>query len=408
MKQSGAWVGGLAVRAMLALAAVGCAVPAYRYAEVATLRANAPLDASRIAPHDAKALANALGSRFDSNSEFKPSARDFADIRAALVGQPLEPKLLGILGLAYEASGEPKRAAETMRVAYRASRRDVVSQLYLIESASASGDVQATLRHYNVALLTHPELRETLLPILAAAITFPEVRSAVLPYLNSRVDWSRAFLSVASEKSSIVDLKSLLPQIKGVASDPLNHASLSTVLRRTALEGSREDLAYLANQLVPGFRFEVLSDFSVNSRTMDQRLGALAWNFPAVENITLEHDGGQAITINADPLARGVVAVRDFLVEGGRTYQLNQNVSFKTEESRPTLRWTAACARSNADPVPFWDQVQVNTDNGQAPKNTFAVPADCKLIRMSLIIEGPDGQVPATITLDKLGLLKAQ
>ena len=407
MKQLGARVGALAVRAMLALAAVGCAVPAYRYAEVATPRAIAPLDASRMAPHDAKALANALGSRFDRNSECKPSARDLEYIRAALVGQPLEPKLLGILGLAYEASGDPKRAAETMRVAYRASRRDVVSQLYLIESDSASGDVQATLRHYNVALLAHPELRETLLPILAAAITFPEVRSAVLPYLNSRVDWSRAFLNVASEKSSIADLKSLLPQIKGVASDPLNYASLSAVLRRTALEGSREDLAYLANQLVPGFRFEVLSDFGVNSRTTDQRLGTLAWNFPAVENITLEHDGDQAITINADPLAHGVVAVRDFFVEGGRAYQLNQNVSFKTEEGRPTLRWTAACARPNADPVLFWDQVQVNTDNAQVPKNAFAVPADCKLIRMSLIIEGPDGQVPATVMLDKLGLLKA-
>lgn len=406
MKQSGARVGGLAVRAMLALAAVGCAVPAYRYAEVATLRANAPLDASRIAPRDAKALANALGSRFDSNPEFKPSKRDIADIRAALVGQPLEPKLLGILGLAYEASGDSKRAAETMRVAYRASRRDVVSQLYLIESASASGDVQATLRHYNVALLTHPELRETLLPILAAAITFPEVRSAILPYLKSRVDWSGAFLSVASEKSSISDLKSFLPQVKEVASDPLYYASLSKVLRRTALEGSSEDLAYLANYLVPGFRFEVLSDFGVNSRTTDQRLGTLAWNFPAVENITLEQDDDQAITINADPLARGVVAVREILVEGGRAYQLNQNVSLKTEESRPTLRWIAACAHSNADPVPFWDQVQVNMDNGSAPKNTFTVPADCKLIRMSLVIEGPDGQVPASVTLGKLALAK--
>lgn len=408
MKQSAAWVGGLAVRAMLALAAVGCAVPAYRYAEVAALRANAPLDASEIAPHDAKALANALGSRFDSNPEFKPSTRDIADIRSALVGQPLEPKLLGILGLVYEASGDAKRAAKTMRVAYRASRRDVVSQLYLIESASASGDVQTTLRHYNVALLTHPELNAALLPILSSAIAYPEIRTALRPYLQAGAEWVPAFLSVASEKSSISDLKSLLPQIKGVAADQLNHASLSTVLRRTAVEGSREDLAYLANHLLPGFRFEVLSDFGVNPRTTDQRLGTLAWNFPAVENITLEYDGDQAITINADPLARGVVAVRDFLVEGGRAYQLNQNVSFKTEESRPTLRWTAACARSNADPVPFWDQVQVNTDNRQAPKNTFAVPADCKLIRMSLIIEGPDGQVPATVTLDKLGLLKGQ
>lgn len=406
MNQSGARIGGLAVRALLALATAGTAVPAYRYAEVAALRTNAPLEAAKVAPHDAKALAYSLGSKFDRNPEFKPSERDISDLETALVALPLEPKLLSIMGLAYEANGDTRRAADVMRVANLASRRDSVSGLYLIESASASGDIKATLRHYNALLSTQPQLRETLLPILASAITFSEIRTGVVPYLKSGVNWTGSFLSVVSEKSSIVDLKLLLPQIKELASDPVNSFHLSKALSRAALEGSLDDVVYIARFLIPGFRAEVLSDFGINSRTTDRRLGALSWNFPAVENIAVEQDGGQAITINADPLARGTVATRDVLVEGGKAYRISQRISFATSENNPSLRWSAACVRSMTETAIFWDQVQASRVSQAAMSNVFTVPKDCRLIRMSVTIEGPDGQVPASVTLDKLALSK--
>lgn len=406
MKQSGASIGGRAARAMLALAALGCAVPAYRYAEVTTLRANAPLDVSGVAPHDAKALANALGSRFDSNPEFKPSARDIADIRSALVGQPLEPKLLGILGLAYEASGDPKRAAETMRVAYRASRRDVVSQLYLIESASASGDVRATLRHYNVALLTHPELNAALLPILSSAIAYPEIRMGLRPYLQAGAKWALAFLAVAAEKGGVTDLQALLLPLPEPLLSEEFAPILANVIHRIAVEGPRSDALRFAGAVVPGLSPVSFSNLGPDGITLDKRLGLFAWTFPPNDGIQVQVGEDKSLQINSDPLRRGTVAVRDFLLEAGSKYELVQRLEFGSGSGSINARWSADCV-TPAGPVRFWDQ-RLPTSGAQGVyRSDLTVPRACEVVRLTLFVEGPDGQMPATLSLSGLLLSRA-
>lgn len=402
MKQSGARVGGLAVRAMLALAAVGFAVPAHRYAEVAALRTNSPLDASGIAPHDAKALANALGGQLDRNPEFKPSARDIADIRSALVGHPLEPKLLGILGLAYEASGDPKRAAETMRIAYRASRRDVVSQLYLIESTSASGNVQLTLRHYNVALSTHPDLNAALLPILSSAIAYPEVRAEMRPYIQTGAKWVPAFLMVAAEKSSVTDLQALLlPLPKAMLSEEYEPI-LASVLHRIAVEGDRQGALRFASATVPGVSVATLTNLSADPAMLDKRLGLFAWTFPPNDGIQVEAGGDKALHIQADPLARGIVAVRDLLLEGGK-YQLVQRLEYSSGAGRIDARWSADCI-TPAGSMRFWDQRLPTSSVQFIYRSDLVVPQNCKVVRITLAAEGPDGQMPSTLRIHGLRL----
>lgn len=406
MKQSGAWVGGLAVRAMLALAAVGCAVSAYRYTEVATLRANAPLDASRIASHDAKALANALGSRFDSNPEFMPSAGDKGDIQSALAGQPLEPRLLGILGLAYEVSGDPKRAVEVMRVANRASRRDSVSALYLIENASASGDVKTTLRHYNALLSTQPELNAALLAILSSAIAYPEVRLELQPYLQSGAKWAPAFLAVAAEKGSVTDLQALLlPPPKAMTAEEYAPI-LARVLHRIALEEDRTSALRFASAVVPGLSPVSFSNLGPDSITLDRRLGLFAWTFPPNDGIQVQVGEDKSLQINADPLRRGAVAVRDFLLGAGNKYQLVQRLEYSSGSGRINARWSADCI-TPAGPVLFWDQRLPTSGAQGAYRSDLTVPRDCKVVRLTLFAEGPDGQIPATLALSGLLLSKA-
>lgn len=398
MKQSGGRFGGLAARAMLTLAAVGSAVPAYRYCEVATLRANVP--------HDAKALANALGSRFDSNPEFKPSKLDFEDIRSALVRQPLEPKLLGILGLAYEASGDAKRAAETMRVADRASRRDVVSQLYQIESASASGDVQTTLRHYNVALLTHPELNAALLPILSSAIAYPEIRTALRPYLQAGAEWVPAFLTVAAEKGSVADLQALLlPLPKALLSE--EYATiLAHVLHRIAVEGARSDALRFASAVVPGVPPGSFSNLRPDGVAPDRRLGLFAWTFPLNEGIQVQLGDDKSLQISVDPLRRGTVAVRDFLLEAGSKYELLQRLEYGSGAGRINARWSADCITPTGT-TPFWEQRLPISTVAAGYRSEWVVPQGCRVVRLALFAQGPDGQMPATLALSGLLLSKA-
>lgn len=406
MNQAEARMSRLAVRAILALAAAGCAVPAYRYAEVAALRTKAPLEALQIAPHDSNAMANVLGSQFDRNPEFKPNAGDIGDIRSALVRHPLEAKLLGILGLAYEASGDTKGAAVTMRLANRASRRDVVSQLYLIESASASGDVKVTLQHYNAALSTHPELNTALLPILSSAIVYPEIRTALRPYLRSNTKWVSAFLTVAAEKSSVTDLQALLlPLPKALLSEEYEPI-LASVLYRMAVEGGRDRTLRFASAAIPGLPPATLTNLAADPATLDKRLGVFAWTFPPNHGIQVQVGEDKSLQINVDPLRRGTVAVRDLLLDAGSKYQLVQRLEYGSGAGRINARWSAYCI-TPVGTMPFWEQRLPISSVGGGYRSEWVVPQSCRVVRLTLFVEGPDGQMPAALTLSELLLSKA-
>lgn len=401
MKQAGATTGRLTVRVILALAAAGCAVPAYRYAEVAALRTTAPLDASKIAPHDAKVLANVLGSQFDSNPDFTPSAGDRGDIRTALARQPLEPKLLGILGLAYEGSRDAKRAAETMRLANRASRRDSVSGLYLIESASASGDVKATLRQYNAVLSTQPELNAALLPILSSAIGYREIRAELRQYLQISAKWVPAFLAIAAEKSRLTDLQALLLPLPEPLLSEEYAPILASVLHRFAIEGDRDSAVRFAVAAIPGLSVASLSNLTPGPATRDKRLGLFAWTYPPNDGIRVEVGNNQSLQISVDPLARGAVATRDLLLVAGAKYQLVQQLEYDPELAKIDARWSADCV-TPLGITRFWEQRLPPSGAVVTYHSKLVVPKDCKLVRMTLFAEGPDGQTPATLTLTGL------
>lgn len=405
MNLSGARMVELAAKVVLALVAIGCAALAYRYAEVAALRTIAPLQASKLAPKDAKALARVLGSRFDSNPEFKPGAKDLSDIRTALVAQPLEPKLLSIMGLGYEVNGNTKHAAEIMRVANRASRHDSTSGLYLIESGSASGDVKATLSYYNTVLSTQPDLNDALLPILSSAIAYPEVRMELRPYLQVGAKWVPAFLAAAAEKGSVSQLQALLlPLPKALLSEEYA-SSLASVLHRIAVEEGRGSALRFAMATIPGLSPLSLDNMNFEAIMFDKRLGLFAWTFPPNDGIQVQVVGGKSLQINADPLRRGAVAVRDFLLETGSKYQLVQRLDYGLGAGRINARWSADCI-TPAGPVRFWDQRLPTIGAQGVYRSDLTVPQDCKVFRLTLFADGPDSQTPSTLTIGDLLLAR--
>lgn len=405
MNLSGARLSGLAARAVLALVAIGCAVQAFRYAEVAALRQITPLQAAKLAPKDAKALAHVLGSRIDSSPEFKPSAQDLSDVRTALVAQPLEPKLLGIMGLAYEANGDTKQAADVMRVANRASRHDSVSGLYLIENASASGDVKATLKHYNTVLSTHPDLNAALLPILSSAIAYPEIRMGLRPYLQAEAKWVQPFMAVAAEKGSVTDLQDLLlPLPKAMLSEEYVPI-LAQVLHRIAVEGARSHALRFASAIVPGLSPVLFSNLGPDEMTLDRRLGLFAWTFPPNDGIQVQVDEDKSLQINADPLRHGAVAVRDLLLEAGSKYKLVERLEYGSGAGKINARWIVNCITPTST-TPFWEQRLPISSVAEGYRSQWVVPQGCRVVRLALFVEGPDGQMPATLTLSGLHLLK--
>ncbi|MCZ8036423.1 hypothetical protein [Novosphingobium sp.] len=403
MIHSGSKMGGLLAKAVLGLSLVASALPALQYAQVATLRANAPNEAAQIAPRDARVVAAILGRRFEENPELKPSVRDLANIKAAITERPLEPKLISMLGLAYEAAGDTMQGSRVMELADRISRRDALSSLYLIETASASGDVRKTVRHYHAVLSTQPELYPTLLPILASAISYPEIRAALRPYLQGGTRWTAPFLAEAADRADAQDLEALLLPLPEKLSRDEYAPTLAKVLYQLALHGDKGEATSFARAIIPGFSSSELTNLSVSAKTIDKRLGSLAWTFPSVEGIRVEPDADNSMQISVDPLARGIVASRDLLIAGPATYQFMQRLDYSSGPGKITARWTAECITPTGRQR-FWEQRLPQNEQQGKYRSVVNVPVSCKIMRVALFAEGADSQSPSVLIIKDLTL----
>lgn len=394
----------LLVKAVLGLAIAGCALPASQYAQVAALRASLANDAVRIAPLEARVLASKLGRRFEENSAFQPSAGDLDDMRTALSAQPLETKLLSVLGLSYEAAGDTKQAYRMMQLAARTSRHDVVSGLYMIEAASASGDVRNTLRHYNAVLSTQPELYPTLFPILASAVSYPEIRPALRPYLEIGARWVPPFVAAAAESANAKDLEALLLPLPAELLREEYAPALGRLLYRLALQGEKSAVARFARAIIPELPSSELTNLGVSTKMLDKRLGSFAWTFPSVAGIRVEPGANNSMQISAEPLSRGIVASRDLVVDGPETYQFMQRLDYGSGVGKITARWIAECITPTGSQR-FWEQRLPQNGQEGTYRSVVNVPENCKIMRISLEAEAADSQLPSSLNIEDLTLI---
>lgn len=377
--------------ASLALAAD----PVYRLSALATLRVTDPEAALRQQSGDGLVAPAVKTNRL---VEAEP-----ANLRASLRDRPLAADLIAVQGLLLDVQGEPERALEAMRLADRVSRRSAAATLWLIEVASASGDVRTAVRHYHDALAVHPELEKQLLPILVQGIAYPEVREVLRPFLAQPTRWTSAFLDEASRTSNPADLAALLESLPQALLAEEYQARMATTLHRLALEQGGEATARFAGQIIPGFAPGTLSELGLSTETLDPRLGSLAWNLRGSDRIAVDVREGQVLELTAQPLSRGPVAVRDVLVQGGQNYVFTQRVTFGSAAAEARLQWSAACVGKETA-KPFWDQQVPASREPVRYRSVFKVPSGCTVMRLTLHVAGPDGQLPATVTLGELDL----
>ena len=393
----------LAAKVLVAAHLLAAIVPAYHYAERSFLRENDPPAAYRSHPGDARALAQVIGARLAADPAYAPDAATLDNLRRALVSRPLSPDLLAAYGLARQAGAMPAEALAAMRLANQVSRRGSLASLWLVEAASSAGDVPGAVRHYNNALSVHPALGEALLPVLARGIAFPEVRRALASYLARPANWTGQFLQVAASESSPADLGALLTPLPARLRDERYRQVMGLVLQRLAAEGEPGAAASLASGLIPGIDPRVLSALAPSAQTLDPRLGPLAWQFPDDGGITIEAGAGGVFELTVQPLATGLAAYRDVLLEGGRTYALTQRVTYGSEGGDVGLTWRASC-KAGGEAIGFWEMRLNSAPAGTLGPQLLEVPAQCAAATIALEVEGPDAQSPVTVRLSQLAL----
>jgi hypothetical protein len=159
-------------------------------------RNRAPDLALRWSPGDARALVNkAFADAGKPKSQRQ--ARQMAN--ASVARDATLPQAFVTLGLLEEVA--TPRARRLVGHAEELSRRDLPTQLWLIEDFVRRNDIAGALRHYDVALRTSKRAEEILYPVLASAITDTSIRDELVRSLAKRPAWRRNFILYAVEKS---------------------------------------------------------------------------------------------------------------------------------------------------------------------------------------------------------------
>lgn len=130
----------------------------------------------------------------------RPAERVRADIfaRKALRQDPTAVAAVAALGLNAQIRGDKASARRLFAYAEKLSRRDLQTQLWMIEDAVDHGNVRASLRHYDIALRTKIESRDLLFPVLASASADPQIRTELVRTLATKPLWGTEFIAFAA------------------------------------------------------------------------------------------------------------------------------------------------------------------------------------------------------------------
>lgn len=311
--------------------------------------------------------------------------------RASLNGQALNADAIRLIGLSRSVP-DPMAAASIFTVGDKLGRRDLTTQLWLIESAVQKGDVAGALRHYDAALRTREESQQILLPVLTKAAEDPRLWSAVSVYVRRPTpwlgDWARFAIRNSTQPGRIAGL---LTQAGGLPKNAAFAALELELLRRLVTEDHIADAVSFYRRL-PGADLAVLRTAAFTAQTTDSRFPPITWELFAQTGVTLgfeQSETGNRIQLNAriDPGAGGILARKVVVVAPGR-YRFRADQSLNFGAGAASVRWIIRCGARFGDRALWGGDVAVEsvikTVEGQ-----FDLPADCPAVSIELQSSAP-------------------
>lgn len=316
-------------------------------------------------------------------------ARAVDQARASLRRSPANTEAARTLALLTALQGDEPGARRLMAYAERMSRRDMPTQLWLIEAGVRNDDIPDALLHYDRALATSPRSGEALFPLLIAASDDPKIRAPLMRLLATRPPWWRDFAArLASEGNSGPAIYDLISALKLNGRDPLERGTLAAAIGRTAAKGSPElafKLYAKGLKVQPG----LLRDGSFEDEIL---LPPIDWALNSEGDFSAtisrgDEGSGNLLFVGARTRGTGEVA-RQLLMLPAGSYRLTLrvgNVSSDQPSGRPQVRVT--CQQGGQQILADQHLPKV-PPSGTRAAAAFTVPAGCSSQVLSIIANG--------------------
>jgi hypothetical protein len=384
---------------------LACAAYSSQNSAQSYLREADPRAAYLADPSDGLATVNAFAAELKDNPQFIISNRAADAARAALVHRPLNASLLSFYGLRAASIGQSGLANAVMVSADTVSRRDALSQLWMIEQKSSADDVKGAVAHYNALLSVHPAMQTTFLPVLVSAVAYPEVRAAIRPYLSPETKWNAPFLDIASQSAEVSQYRDLVEPIASRLKGDEYSASNARIIHRMLQSGLTGDAWKLFSAVAPNVDIGAFRDFTPRSANLDPKWQPLSWTLGQSDDISASVDTDGTIDVTVVPTARGLIASRDLVVMPSSTYVLGHRSMYEPGSPRASLRWSAYCATQDGL-QPIVDRFVPATASSKLVQLSVEVPENCNLVRVELSALGSEGQLSSMLKITDLTFTK--
>ncbi len=152
---------------------------------------------------------------------------------AVLARTPVSAEAARDVALSRLARGDLTQARAVIAQGEGLSRRDLPTQMWLIEDRVQAGDVAGALTHYDRAMRTSQESRAVLLPVLAQAADDPAIARLLAAWLTARPEWWSDFLGrFAMVAKSPVAIRLVAGGLRLDPASEVDHARLAQILAR--------------------------------------------------------------------------------------------------------------------------------------------------------------------------------
>lgn len=385
------------------LALVACAIVlafltvAFSMAQV--LVKHDPALAYRLAPYDGRMTAAFATSLTGINATPKDRARADSLAKRALQQDSIAASAWATLGVNAEIQGNKTMARGYFAQAQKLSRRELRTQLFMIENAVQREDIAGALHQYDMTLRVFPHIGDILYPVLSSAISDPVIRRELVKTLARRPSWADNFLIFAA----------------GDGFDPKSTSSLLTDLQRVKVAAPEIAQASVVNKLIAEGLLDAAWSYYSSFRSGADRLRARDPDFSANLEVPSQFDwtpinDGSGVTASihggifdfaAPPGLGGPILQQLQLLPPG-TYELSGHSIGIEQEASALPYWTLSC-RGGVQ----LGRVEVpnsSTANGNF-SGTLTVPAGCPVQSLVLTVRSTDAVSGLSGQFDRVALV---
>lgn len=160
--------------------------------------------------------------------------------RRALRRDAMAVSAITTLGLAAQLRGDIATARARFAYAEQLSRRDLPTELWLIEDAVSRNDIPGALHHYDIALRTRWGSWDLLFPVLANAAGNTDVVPSLVKLLATNPTWAPSFLTFMAEKGTDPPATARLFMALGRTGAPVAEGARASVVDALLTTGDRE------------------------------------------------------------------------------------------------------------------------------------------------------------------------